>query len=167
MSKKDKHNGHDIFCKKGVSFYSDTKEPTVNKKRTCGHCGKSRGEEGHDACLGALKGVMNACCGHGIKKDVYIQYWNGKIVQGEKALILIEKLKTEQNKTKGWDRGFDSGVWLATSLLVKMYDQPSMALEILKASGPDIKNADEHDLDILKKDPDIRDFISKAIKTGE
>jgi hypothetical protein len=69
---------------------------------------------------------------------------------------------SKKDKTKRWDGGFDSGVWLATSLLVKMFDQPSMALEILKASGPDIKNADKHDLDILKKDPDIRDFISKA-----
>lgn len=39
----------------------------------CGHCGKANTPEGHDACLGTLPGVVNACCGHGDPKAAYVQ----------------------------------------------------------------------------------------------
>lgn len=35
----------------------------------CGHCGRKFTKEGHDGCLGALVGVMNACCGHGRESE--------------------------------------------------------------------------------------------------
>lgn len=55
-------------------LYKDTMTPTVGDERPCGHCGKPRTKEGHDACLGTLHGVMNACCGHGESRNAYIQY---------------------------------------------------------------------------------------------
>lgn len=50
--------------------------------RTCGSCGCDNTTEGHDACLGTLPGVMNACCGHGDRDQSYIQFENGDIVRG-------------------------------------------------------------------------------------
>lgn len=44
-----------------------------NPNIDCGHCGKPNTPEGHDACLGTLAGVANACCGHGDPKAAYVQ----------------------------------------------------------------------------------------------
>ena len=72
---KSKWRGHDIECVDEIWFYSDNKQPvSEDKNRSCGHCGRPQTKEGHDGCLGALKGVMNACCGHGKPDDAYIQY---------------------------------------------------------------------------------------------
>ncbi|MCK5606404.1 hypothetical protein KAR91_31170 [Candidatus Pacearchaeota archaeon] len=91
-----KLRGHDMFSdKKGNWFYCDTKESTIDNERDCGYCGKNNNEQGHDGCLGTLPNVMNACCGHGIQKDAFIQYWSGIIVQGREALLLITKAMKE------------------------------------------------------------------------
>jgi len=60
--------------------YADTGEDD-NHYRPCKKCGKMPTKEGHDACLGTLKGVKYACCGHGIKGQKYIQY-NGTVKNG-------------------------------------------------------------------------------------
>lgn len=42
----------------------------------CVKCSLPPTPEGHDGCLGTLKGdIMNACCGHGEERMAYIQYW--------------------------------------------------------------------------------------------
>lgn len=41
--------------------------------RACGHCGEPNTPEGHDACLGTLPSVANACCGHGSPGEAYVQ----------------------------------------------------------------------------------------------
>lgn len=83
----DKLRGHKIELKNKEWVYSDTKESTVEtwKNRPCGHCGKHNTKEGHDACLGTLPGVMNACCGHGSRNESYIQFENGTILRGFKT----------------------------------------------------------------------------------
>ena len=43
-------------------------------KDICGHCGKKRTAHGHDGCVGTLKGVTNACCGHGEDRMAYVQF---------------------------------------------------------------------------------------------
>lgn len=49
----------------------------------CFKCKKGPTIEGHDGCLGTLQGsIMNACCGHGMEKMAYIQYWNFKRTSG-------------------------------------------------------------------------------------
>ncbi len=48
-------------------IWSDTKEPII-KLRVCKKCGCFPTKEGYDACIGHVKGVTSACCGHGIKK---------------------------------------------------------------------------------------------------
>ena len=35
---------------------------------------KIQTEEGYDACIGEIKGVTHACCGHGVEKE-YVK-WN-------------------------------------------------------------------------------------------
>jgi hypothetical protein len=70
-------NGHKIIYI-NEWIYDDTREPTVGNPRPCGKCGKERTPEGHDACLGTIPGVVNACCGHGDDKAAYIEFENGK-----------------------------------------------------------------------------------------
>jgi len=41
----------------------------------CVHCNKSPTIEGHDACIGTLENIMNACCGHGGRNEPYVQFW--------------------------------------------------------------------------------------------
>ena len=52
------------------------------RDRPCGHCGALSTPEGHDACLGALPGVSNACCGHGVRSESYVQFTNGVTLRG-------------------------------------------------------------------------------------
>ena len=63
----------------------------------CAKCGFLPTEEGHDGCLGTLDEniVMNACCGHGLDRQAYVQYWNGEYVRGEIALEIINEIKGE------------------------------------------------------------------------
>lgn len=74
--------GHEITCREGVWYYSDTNTPTEGNDKACGYCRRASTVEGHDACLGTLEGVMNACCGHGVDK-AYVMFNNGLIIRGE------------------------------------------------------------------------------------
>ncbi|GJM84307.1 hypothetical protein HMSSN139_68030 [Paenibacillus sp. HMSSN-139] len=89
--------GHRIEFIDGVWVYSDTKEPTVingeYNERPCGQCGMHQTKEGHDSCLGTLKGVMNACCGHGHTRDAYVQLLDGTTIRGHDAWMLQNVLK--------------------------------------------------------------------------
>lgn len=60
----------------------------------CSRCLKNPDENGHDACLGTLKGLMNACCGHGNDKSAYVQFLDGSCVRGKDAITIIKILKT-------------------------------------------------------------------------
>lgn len=77
--------------------YSDTRESTVDtwRERPCGHCGQHSSPEGHDACLGTLPCVANACCGHGHDDEAYVQFWDGSTARGAAARAVIELLHTE------------------------------------------------------------------------
>ncbi len=85
--------GHKIEHDEGAWMFSDTKEPTVEtwEDRLCGNCRLHKTSEGHDACLGTLPGVMNACCGHGDEFDRYIQFPTGKILRGKEAAAWLAK----------------------------------------------------------------------------
>ncbi len=88
--------GHPILFIRGVYVFADTMEPTVEtwKERDCGHCEKANTAEGHDGCLGVLPGVMNACCGHGVISDAYVQFSKNVILPGQEAIDWI-KSKTQ------------------------------------------------------------------------
>jgi len=93
--------GHDISFAGGQWVFADNGLPTVStwKERPCFHCDQHQTTEGHDACLGELPGLMNACCGHGHKKDAYVQFLSGISISGERAVMILDKI-----------RNFNSGV---------------------------------------------------------
>jgi len=94
---QSEYRGRDMFYKDNQWLYLDNNEPTVNNRRFCGHCKKDDTKEGHDNCLGILPDVMNACCGHGIEDEAYIQFWNNRRIGGKEA---IEWIKTYEKETK-------------------------------------------------------------------
>jgi hypothetical protein len=73
------YRGHPIVYIDGRWVYQDTGEPTTTV-RPCVACGLVF--EGHDPCLGTLPGVSNACCGHGVPSEAYIQFENGVTIHG-------------------------------------------------------------------------------------
>tara|TARA_Y100001963_G_C6762797_1_gene440458 strand:+ start:1147 stop:1542 length:396 start_codon:yes stop_codon:yes gene_type:complete len=82
-----KFRGYDIELKDDQFYFCDTGEPTIDtwENRPCGYCGKHNTPKGHDACLGELPGVINACCGHGERNVSYIQFENGFRIEGFKV----------------------------------------------------------------------------------
>ncbi|KKL21680.1 hypothetical protein LCGC14_2443020 [marine sediment metagenome] len=88
------YKGHPIQIKSNKWIYSDTKQKVEsNINRKCGYCKIPNNKKGHDACLGELKGLMNACCGHGNIEQMYIQFLDGFSLSGENAKIIINVLK--------------------------------------------------------------------------
>ncbi len=87
--------GHCIELEKGEWVYSDTKQSVkdFHLAKACGNCNKPRTDEGHDACLGTLSGIMNACCGHGNEIDAYVQFLDGFCIQGKDAKSIQKILK--------------------------------------------------------------------------
>jgi len=68
----------------------------------CNHCNLDPTKEGHDACLGTLPNVMNACCGHGDVNLAYVQFnhkdyqedSNKQRLSGQVALDVMNQLKS-------------------------------------------------------------------------
>lgn len=77
------------------------------EKQKCSHCGLNRTQEGYDGCIGELKGVANACCGHGEDNAAYVQFFhknyeykpNDIRLEGKEAIKYI-KLKRQEDNTK-------------------------------------------------------------------
>ena len=84
--------GHEILEDQGEYTYLDTGESTIGNPRNCGRCNNPETAEGHDACLGTLPGVMNACCGHGDDKSAYVQFPDSTCIRGEKALDYMRRI---------------------------------------------------------------------------
>lgn len=97
MTVKSYTRGHAVETIDGIWCFSDTKEPCREEekefKRPCKHCGKSPTEDSHDACLGNLIGVRNACCGHGNHKEAYIQFLDKTCIYGYDAIRVLNVLK--------------------------------------------------------------------------
>lgn len=95
MTITSKDRGNEIEFKDNEWFYKDTvlKVSETYKNKPCGYCGKKATREGHDACLGTLIGLMNACCGHGEEGSAYVQFLDGKCIRGKDAKTIIEVLK--------------------------------------------------------------------------
>lgn len=93
MSTKSKWHGHTIEFSDGEWYYEDGVKVKLDKSRKCGHCNKENTVEGHDGCLGTLIGVMNACCGHGVETEAYVQFLDRKLITGKDAVVVLEILK--------------------------------------------------------------------------
>lgn len=63
---------------RGHKIYFDTKwryadnNQIADDSRPCLRCKEYPTKEGHDNCLGTLKNVKHACCGHGVIKEYRI-----------------------------------------------------------------------------------------------
>jgi len=91
--------GHEIIEIEDTFFYKDDMTETAGNPRKCGHCEKADTIEGHDGCIGTLKGVINACCGHGSDKEAYVQFGHEKYhdypnrhrISGKEAIDYIKE----------------------------------------------------------------------------
>ena len=101
MTARSQLRGHEIEFLNNEWIYSDTKETTVSTfgDRPCGHCNEHDTPEDHDACLGTLKGIMNACCGHGVAKEAYVQFLDGFSIRGKDAVVVLEILKNTETRS--------------------------------------------------------------------
>ena len=74
--------------------YFDTGQLVANNSnRRCAYCTQPNRDDGDDACLGHLKGIMNACCGHGLLRHAYVQFLDSSTVRGEDAVTILNILK--------------------------------------------------------------------------
>ena len=96
MTARTYHRGHPIEWDNQQGWlYSDNLTSIANEDRSCHYCLLPNREGGHDACLGELPGVSNACCGHGRVGEAYVQNTSGGTVRGEEAVGLIKYLRGE------------------------------------------------------------------------
>lgn len=86
--------GHRIVSNDGDEWrYADTGVRVPDDvNRGCGHCGLANTPGGFDGCFGHLTGgVMNACCGHGVAEDAYVQFVDRPALRGEAALTFARR----------------------------------------------------------------------------
>lgn len=79
--------GHKIIYLNKIWVYDNDHTPIANyggKQKPCKKCGALFETNTPDQCLNVLPGVKNACCGHGVKAQAYIQFENGVTVRGFK-----------------------------------------------------------------------------------
>lgn len=87
--------GHEIYFDGSEWRYSDNGELTATtwKFRACGYCNLPNRADEHDACLGELPNVFNACCGHGASSEAYIQFTDGVTLRGKEAQQEFDNIK--------------------------------------------------------------------------
>lgn len=90
--------GHEIYTIDGDNWMYCDNGGSVRDNRECGRCGKVATSKEHDQCISDLKGVSNACCGHGKNSDAYIQFTNikKKPLYGEEAVEMQHVLKNKE-----------------------------------------------------------------------
>ena len=71
MPAKSNIRGYPIIFKDGWKF-EDNGKNIREETRNCLRCGRNPTMDDHDSCLGKLKNVKSACCGHGIKEKYVI-----------------------------------------------------------------------------------------------
>lgn len=96
------YRGHKIICSNGKDWTFDNGVP-IYDNTPCSKCGKYPNSNGHDACIANLKGVKNACCGHGDIKYTYVELESGEVFRGVYAIYIIKKLKDREVLMKQFD----------------------------------------------------------------
>jgi len=84
--------GHKIYFnfKLNEWIFSDNDEMVKSSNRSCIRCKKRPTAEGYDACLGHIKGVSSACCGHGVCNPILVtnkENENEKLKSNKKRFI--------------------------------------------------------------------------------
>jgi hypothetical protein len=93
--------GHKLWFNRGEWKYCDNNQP-IDNERPCKKCGQKPTKEGHDACLGKLKNVEHACCGHGVSEKYIILNPSKKELELNKPSVNQRKefLKALKDTTK-------------------------------------------------------------------
>ena len=90
MTARSKHRGHPMYFDEAADLwrYADDGSAVQDhwKTRPCGCCDVGFTEDGHDPCIAGLPGVSNACCGHGVDSEAYVQFENGRCESGAEAI---------------------------------------------------------------------------------
>ncbi len=122
--------GHPIYQDGDRFRYRDNDELTTTyQSRDCGLCRLPNRADGHDACIGELPGVMNACCGHGSPQEAYIQYVDGSRIAGQEALF--EQRRMGQPMSKATTRRTQS-ILDALGACIKQVSKLEMELERIR-----------------------------------
>lgn len=96
MTIKSSWRGHPIHIKNEDWVYTQTnKLVSEDIHKECNFCGKGNTVDDHDGCLGTLPNVMNACCGHGVIEDAYVQFPDDSCIRGQEAIDWIKINKGE------------------------------------------------------------------------
>lgn len=95
----EQFRGNEIYKSNGEYLYKDSDKPVSENWQTtnCGHCNLPFTPEGHDGCIGTLPNVLNACCGHGITQDAYVQF-EDRTIRGQEAIDYINNKTNEINR---------------------------------------------------------------------
>ena len=106
MTANSKLRGWEIYYDGDQWRFTDNDQPTVEtyQARPCGECSRAVSAAGPDPCIGWLKGVANACCGHGDPGDAYVMFDGGLIVRGRDALRHFAAVRA-----KPWSRQESGG----------------------------------------------------------
>jgi hypothetical protein len=91
--KKETKNNDNSYHREDVSSnnmktMTNHPDPSINRM-PCVKCGKLPTKENHDACLGTLPGVIDACCGHGVT-EAYINFENGLTLRGSLVIEFVQ-----------------------------------------------------------------------------
>jgi hypothetical protein len=132
---KDAKDEYDCSCSPGKSFAPTGDGDPIDEGRglVCVFCGEGFGYSGQTPDEATLKAAVDhekECPNNPYKAE-------------------IEKLQQEVVQAR--HEGFATGVVYALARLVEMYDQPSMAGDILRESGVDVRMAAEYDVAFLRK----------------
>ncbi len=91
---RDKYRGHAVTAD-GLRYVDTDQLISDNVDRDCGHCELPNSPNGHDGCLGAQPGVVNACCGHGYDAHAYVNFTGAEWLYGRDALLWLNPEKIE------------------------------------------------------------------------
>lgn len=102
MLSRSSYRGHPIVAVDDDWVYEDTRAPVSDDKgRGCGFCHLANADDGHDPCIGELRGVMNACCGHGIEAHAYVQFDDGTVLRESAAVRHFAAELAERERADG------------------------------------------------------------------
>lgn len=97
--------GHMVIAKGRKFTWADNGRAAIYD-RPCIKCGlKAVNDKAPDPCIGYLKGVKFACCGHGIEGQAYVAFADGRVIRDEKALEYFETVKKSGNNALAPENG--------------------------------------------------------------
>ena len=88
----EQYRGYKLLIIDGEFYLQDTLQLARDflwDEMPCGYCGLLNTIEGYDGCIKRVANATNACCGHGITNDAYIQFSDGSCIRGDEAIKMF------------------------------------------------------------------------------